>query len=88
MLQQQVNMERLANVDIQTVRKEELIDVSGVAFDNRVPQKYRATQVLQITGNPYCFRVGDLCVKLEFLESAPPLQDAFSSFLQRKKSGV
>ena len=88
MLQQQVNMERLANVDIQTVRKEELIDVSGAAFDNSVPQKYRAAQVLQITGNPYCFRVGDLCVKLEFLESAPPLQDAFSSFLQRKKSGI
>ena len=88
MLKQQVNMERLANVDIQTVRKEELIDVSGAAFDNSVPQKYRAAQVLQITGNPYCFRVGDLCVKLEFLENAPPLQDVFSSFLQRKKSGV
>ncbi len=88
MLQQQISMERLASVDIQAISKEDLIDVSGTTFDNNIPRKQRAAQVLQMTGNPYCFRVGELCVKLEFLDSAPPLQDTFSSFLQRKKSGV
>ena len=38
--------------------------------------------------NPYCFRVGDLGVKVEFLDNAPPLQDALSDFFQRKKSGL
>lgn len=88
MLQQQMSMERLSSVDIQTVNREDLIDVSGTTFDNSIPHKQRADQILRITGNPYCFRVGDVCVKLEFLDSVPPLQDAFSSFLQRKKSGV
>ena len=88
MLQQQMSIEQLSSVDIQTVNREDLIDVSGTTFDNSIPHKQRAAQILQITGNPYCFRVGDLCVKLEFLDSAPPLQDAFSSFLQRKKSGI
>jgi len=27
-------------------------------------------------------------VKLEFLDSAPPLEDCFTDFLQRKKSGL
>ena len=88
MLRQQMRIEQLSSVDIQTINKENLVDVSGAAFDNSIPHKQRAAQILRITGNPYCFRVGDLCVKLEFLDSAPPLQDAFSSFLQRKKSGV
>ena len=88
MLQQQMCIEQLSSVDIQTVNKEDLVDVSGAAFDNSIPHKQRAAQILRITGNPYYFRGGDLCVKLEFLDSAPPLQDAFFSFLQRKKSGV
>ena len=85
---QQTSLERFAGVDIQTVNREDLVDVSGAAFDNSIPYRQRAAQILKITGNPYCFRVGELCVKLEFLDNAPPLQDAFSSFLQRKKSGV
>ena len=85
---QQMSIEQLSSVDIQAVSKEDLVDVSGTTFDNSKPLTQRIAQILQITGNPYCFRVGDLCVKLEFLDSAPPLQDAFSSFLQRKKSGV
>lgn len=85
---QQMSIEQLSSVDIQTVNREDLVDVSGATFDNSIPHKQRAAQILQITGNPYCFRVGELCVKLEFLDSAPPLQDTFSSFLQRKKSGV
>lgn len=88
MLQQQINIERLSNVDIRTISKENLVDVSGVTFDNNIPRRQRAAQILHIMGNPYCFRVGSLCVKLEFLDSAPPLQDTFSSFLQRKKSGI
>ena len=88
MLQQQMNMNHLAAVDIQKINKEDLIDVSGAAFDNSVPNQHRAAKVLQTTGSPYCFRVGGLCVRLEFLEDAPPLQDVFSSFLQRKKSGL
>ena len=53
-----------------------------------VPQELRAGYILKTTGNPYCFRVGDLGVKLEFLDSAPSLQDALSDFFQRKKSGL
>ena len=85
---QQMSIEQLSSVDIQAVSKEDLVDVSGLAFDNTVPREQRAVQVLRKVKNPYCFRVGDMGVKLEFLDSAPPLQDAFSSFLQRKKSGV
>ena len=87
-MQKQIDLTELASVDIQKVSKEELVDASGFCFDPQVPQELRAAYLLNAIGNPYCFRVGDLGVKLEFLDSAPSLQDALSDFFQRKKSGL
>ena len=78
----------LANVDIEAVNKEDLVDVSGFTFDNTIPQEQRAERVIAAIKNPYCFRVGDMGVKLEFSENAPALQDVFADFLKRKKSGL
>ena len=84
----QIDIAALAGADIRKMDKEELIDVSGMPLDPSVPRKLRAGYILNTTGNPYCFRVGDLGVKLEFLDSAPSLQDVLSDFFQRKKSGL
>lgn len=78
----------LSSVDIRTVTKEELIDVSGLVFESNICNELRPTKILHDTGNPYCFRIRDLAVKLEFPDDAPPLQDVFFTFLQRKKSGL
>lgn len=78
----------LASVNIEAVNKEDLVDVSGFTFDNTVPQEQRAARILATVKNPYCFRVGDMGVKLEFSEDAPALQDVFTDFLKRKKSGL
>ena len=78
----------LASVEIQKINKDELTDVSGLALDPGIPRKLRAGHLLKATGNPYCFRVGDLGVQLEFLNSVPSLQDALFEFFRRKKSGL
>lgn len=87
-MQKQIDLAELASVDIQKVIKEELVDASGLHFDLQVPQELRASYLLNMIGNPYCFRVGELGVKLEFADNAPSLQDAILAFLQRKKSGL
>ena len=85
---QQINIGKLTNVDIQKVNKEELVDVSALHLDSSVPLALRAAYILKETGNPYCFRVGELGVKLEFMDDTPPLQEVFYKLLQRKKSGL
>ena len=87
-MQKQIDLTKLASVDIQKVSKEELVDASGFSFDPQVPQELRAAYLLNAIGNPYCFRVGELSVKLEFADNAPSLQDTILDFLQRKKSGL
>lgn len=84
----QTNIRTLSSVDIRAVAKEGLIDVSGLTFESNLRNELRPAKILQDTGNPYCFRVGDLAVKLEFPDDAPPLQDVFFTFLQRKKGGL
>ena len=87
-MQKQIDLTKLASVDIQKISKEELVDASNLHFDLQVPQKSRAAYLLNAIGNPYCFRVGELGVKLEFADNAPSLQDTILDFLQRKKSGL
>ncbi len=70
------------------VGKAEPADVTGFTFDNIVPQEQRVTRLLDAIKNPYCFRVGDIGVKLEFAEDAATLQDTFTALLLRKRSGL
>lgn len=87
-LKKRIPISELASVDIEAVNKEDLVDVSGFIFDTTVPQGQRAAKIIAAVKNPYCFRVGDMGVKLEFSENAPALQDVFADFLKRKKSGL
>lgn len=87
-MKKRIPISELASVDIEAVNKEDLVDVSGFTFDNTIPQEQRAERVIAAVKNPYCFRVGDMGVKLEFAEDAPALQDVFADFLKRKKSGL
>jgi hypothetical protein len=87
-MQKRIPITDLANVNIETINKEDLVDVSGFTFDTSVPQEQRAARIIQTVKNPYCFRVGDIGVKLEFSDNAPALQDVFTDLLKRKKSGL
>lgn len=83
---QQIDIAALAGVDIEKMNEMELADMGGLPLDPGIPRKFRAGYILREAGNPYCFRVGGLGVKLEFMDNAPSLQDTLSGFLQRKKS--
>ena len=48
----------------------------------------RAQYLVRQLGNPYCFKVGSIAVKLEFDNNAPDLQDSLTDFFVRKKNGL
>jgi len=81
---QQLNT--MKNVDIRTMDKAALHDVSGFFFDASLSKTERAARVIAATQNPYCFRYGDTAVQVEFTDNGPPLQDLISGFLARQKS--
>lgn len=87
-MQNTILLTELSSVNIENINKEDLINVSGVSFDNSLPLEQRAARLIEKIKNPYCFRVGDIGVKLEFAENAPALQDVLVTFFRRKKSGL
>jgi len=76
------------SVDIRTVNKDTLVDVNDFQFDNSLTPDKRVMRIFETICNPYCFRIGDTAVKLEFAEGGRPLQDVMTSFLLRQKSGL
>jgi len=78
----------MQSVDIRAIDKNALMDVQGFQFDNSLSKRERIEQIIERTKNPYCFRYGDLGVKVEFTDEGPALGDLLTDFLLRKKSGL
>jgi len=76
------------SVNMETVHMEGLADISTLEFDNSLPKEKRLDYVLEKLKNPFCFRYGEMGIKLEFDDSAPPIQEVLTNFLIRKKSGL
>ena len=81
-------LDELKSIDISAVDKNTLADISGMTFDNSLSREERMRRILRLTKNPYCFRYGDMAVKVEFSDGCPPLQDVMTNFLIRQKSGL
>lgn len=76
------------SVNMNTVDVGKLVDISTLEFDNSLPMKDRLSYVLQKLNNPFCFRYGEMGIKIEFDDNAPPITEVLSDFLIRKKSGL
>ncbi len=87
-MQKHISLEELANVDLKTVNRDDLVDVTGFTFDKTIPQEERLARLIERVKNPYCYRVGPMAVKLEFPENGPTLDELLIDLLKRKKSGL
>ena len=81
-------LDEMQSVNIGAVSADALADVSGMAFDRTLPREERLARFVKRGGNPYCFSVGGVGVKIEFAEGGPSLQETLTAFLIRQKSGL
>lgn len=61
---------KLKSVDIRTVNRDELIDITKISEDDSdgVGKAMQMRAFLRNVKNPYCFMVGDVIVKSSFME--------------------
>ncbi|OPX43745.1 hypothetical protein CLHUN_22250 [Ruminiclostridium hungatei] len=76
------------SVNMNTVDVGTLADISTLKLDNSLPKEKRMDYVLEKLKNPFCFRYGEMGIKLEFDDNAPPIQEVLANLLIRKKSGL
>ena len=58
--------EAMRKVDIRTVDKSQLVDIRTIKIDEELPPIDRWFSYLRQVKNPYCVRVGDMAIKINF----------------------
>jgi hypothetical protein len=81
-------LKELSEVDIETVNKNELVDANEIILDYSIPQVQRIDYLLAKLKNPYCFKVGEIAVKIGFNENGKSFEDAFLAILKREKNSL
>ena len=81
-------LKKLSEVDIETVNKNELVDANEITLDYSIPQNQRIGYLLAKLKNPYCFKVGEIAVKIGFNENERSFEDAFLAILKREKNSL
>lgn len=71
----------MKNVDIRTVNKDLLVDIRTVMIDENLPLQERIMQFINKIGNPYCFRVGDVAVKVEYEDTEITFEQRFEKII-------
>lgn len=74
-------MRKMKDVDIRTVERNELVDLNTVVIDESKPISERINAFIKQIKNPYCFRVGDVAVKVVYKENGPTFQQNFEEML-------
>ena len=72
----------LKSVDIRSVDKSSLVDLNSVHIDESKPVQERVLSFLQQIQNPYCFRIGDVAVKVNYKSDGPSFRQNFEDLLR------
>ena len=79
---QNMDFTQLRNVDVRTVERESLADISKIHIDPRMPREQRLADFVRQIGNPYCYRCGKVVVKVSFAETDATLEDRLEHYLK------
>ena len=72
----------MKKVDIRNVDKDALVDLRSVQIDASKPVQERLQRFLQQIQNPYCCRIGDIAVKVNYKSDGPSFQQNFENILR------
>ncbi len=74
--------EEMKNVDIRTVDRDALVDIHDVKIDRTLPKEERIRSFVKQIKNPYCFKCGEVVVKVAFSDTEATLEDRMEHYLR------
>lgn len=70
-----IDLDKLKNVDLKTIDKNNLVDINDVKIDTSLPVNERIVDYIRQIKNPYVFKCGKLVVKVNFANTNETLED-------------
>ena len=77
-----ITVEEMKAVDIRTVDKDTLVDIRDVKIDRSLPKEERIRSFVEQIKNPYCFKCGNVAVKMVFADTDVTLEDRMEHYLR------
>lgn len=65
----------------QQLFQDALVDIRDVKLDDRLSQSERVKSFVQQIKDPYCFKVGEVIVRVAYAENGTTLNDCFADML-------
>ena len=69
------------NDNREKVNIEDLADICDVVIDTSLPREERIKSYLEQIKNPYCYRCGDMIVRVSFADTEYTLEDRIKQYL-------
>ena len=76
-----LQLEQMKNVDVRTVDRAALQDITDIKINRKLPREQRLQDFVRQIGNPYCYRCGKLVVKISFADTEATLEDRLEHYL-------
>ena len=75
-----MTLEEMRSVDVRTVDRDQLVDLTRIRIDEGLPKEERVREFVRQVKNPYCFRVGNVVVKNVYSNDGVSLRERFEQF--------
>lgn len=75
------DLEEMKNVDLCSVDRNSLVDLQDIKIDQNLPIEQRVKDFVAKVKNPYCFKVGDVVVKVAFNQEGNSFEEQFGKML-------
>lgn len=74
----------MKNIDLDTVNRDELVDIRDVKVNMALPKRERALDFICQIGNPYCYKHGKYVVKVGFSDTEVSLEERLAGYILSK----
>lgn len=74
-------LERMRNIDIQTINPDILKDIQNVHIDENLSKEERIQQFLEQIENPYCYKYDKTIIKVSFSDTNATFEDRLKEYL-------
>ena len=74
-------MKKAKETDVKDLDKSKLVDIRDVKIDGKKPYLIRIISYINQVRNPYCYRVGDVVVRVSYAGKDKTLTDSFTEMI-------
>ena len=81
---QSASIINMKNIDLNTVDRDELVDIRDVKVNTALPKLERAIDFIRQIGNPYCYKHDKYVVKVGFSDTEVSLEERLAGYILSK----